>query len=83
MVTVFFPQAQHMNDAFHMVNINCVQSCPVQEVRKTKPLVWKLVKVYNECEFDEAHSLLTRDCPVFYSEYFASMTRKESRGTWH
>ena len=78
MVPIFFPESQHMDDAFHMVNINCVQNCPVQELMKMKPLVWKMVKVYDECEFDEAHSLLMRDCPVFYNEYFASnwMTRK-------
>ena len=78
MVPVFFPESQHMDDAFHMVNINCVQNCTVQELMKMKPLVWKMVKVYDECEFDEAHSLLMRDCPVFYNEYFASnwMTRK-------
>ena len=44
MVPVFFPESQHMDDAFHMVNINCVQNCTVQELMKMKPLVWKMVK---------------------------------------
>ena len=29
---LFFPHALHLNDAFHMVNINCVRNCPVHEV---------------------------------------------------
>ena len=61
-----------------MVNINCVQHCPVHELPKMKPLVWRMVKEYEECEFQKAHAQLMVDCPQFYSEYFASnwMTRK-------
>ena len=60
---LFFPHALHLDDAFHMVNINCVRNCPVHEVMAMKPLVWKMVKTYDEFEFNESLEALQERCP--------------------
>ena len=57
-VAQFFPCSEHLDDAYHMVNINCVQHCPVNELVHMKPLVWKMVKTYNEIEFYESAEAL-------------------------
>ena len=62
---LFFPHALHLDDAFHMVNINCVRNCPVHEVMAMKPLVWKMVKTYDEFEFNESLEALQEHCPHF------------------
>ena len=69
-IAEFFPDSFHLDDAYHMVNINCVKHCPPQELLSMKPLVWKLVKTYDEAEFDQCLLALRSLCPVFYSRYF-------------
>jgi hypothetical protein len=70
-VAQFFPCSEHLDDAYHMVNINCVQHCPVNELVHMKPLVWKMVKTYNEIEFYESAEALSTLCPTFYSRFAA------------
>ena len=38
-IALYFPASSHLDDAYHMVNINCVKHCPVNEALATKPLV--------------------------------------------
>ena len=75
-VAQFFPCSEHLDDAYHMVNINCVQHCPVNELVHMKPLVWKMVKTYNEIEFYESAEALSTLCPTFYSRYWWLYHRK-------
>ena len=55
-----------------MVNINCVQNCLVNELLHMKPLVWKMVKTYNEVELYESAEALNTLCPTF--SRFAMLT---------
>ena len=71
-VAHFFPASKHLDDSYHMVNINCVQNCPVNELLHMKPLVWKMVKTYNEVEFYESAEALSTLCPTF--SRFAMLT---------
>ena len=62
----YFPASTHLDDVYHMVNINCVKHCPVHELPQMKPLVWKLVKTFDEFEFSQYHEGLVHICPQFY-----------------
>ena len=66
----YFPFSFHLDDSYHMVNVNCVRHCPPYELLGMKPLVWKMVKTYDEDEFYECMESLKSNCPNFFSRYF-------------
>ena len=68
-IALYFPASSHLDDAYHMVNINCVKHCPANEALSMKPLVWKMVKTYDELQFYECLDSLQTVCPTFYSRY--------------
>ena len=66
----YFPFSFHLDNSYHMVNVNCVRHCPPYELLGMKPLVWKMVKTYDEDEFYECMESLKSNCPNFFSRYF-------------
>ena len=65
-------------DSFHLdkayenrtVKMYCVNNCHQQKLLSMKPLLWTMVKTYDEAEFNQCLRMIRSLCPVFYSTYF-------------